>query len=118
MANGKNAFLEKQRKMEDAIFSAGIRCGIQYNNDCYHIVLNDPDVMGRNTFGAKRLEEIHRAVEAMSDYFEPALNTRNPECDVFRDRMDRRLRRIWKDRLCPFEERLHELKKCSYGRKG
>lgn len=114
----KNAFLERQRQTEDAIFSAGIRCGIQYNNDLYHIALNDPDIMGKDVFGAKRLEKLHRAVEAMSEYYEPALSVKNPEADVFRDRIDRRLRKIWKDRLLPFEERLDELKKVSYGRRG
>lgn len=113
----KNGFLDRQRKMEDAIFSAGIRCGIQYNNDIYHMVLNDPDIMGKDVFGAKRLEKVHKATEAMSEYYEPALNTRNPECDVFRERMDRKLRKIWKDRLIPFERRLGELKKCHYGKK-
>ena len=113
----KNAFLEQQRKMEDAIFSAGIRCGIQWNNDIYHMVLNDPKVMGKDTFGAVRLERIHKAAEEASDYYYLALDARNPEADVYRDRIDRRLRKIWKDRLIPFEDRLHELTKCSYGRK-
>lgn len=118
MANGKNAFLEKQRQREDDIFSAGLRCGIQYNNDIYHIVLNDPDVMGKDTFGAARLEKIHKAAEEASDYYSVALDARKPEADVYRERMDRKLRKIWKDRLIPFEERLHELTKCSYGRRG
>ena len=112
----KNAFLERQRQMEDAMFQAGMRCGIQYNNDIDHIVLNDPDIMGKDVMGAKRLEKIHKAAEAMSEYYEPALDARKPEADVFRDRMDKKLRKIWGDRMVPFEERLDELKKCRYGR--
>ena len=102
----KNAFLDRQRKLEDAIFNAGLRCGIQYNNDIYHIILNDPDIMGKDVFGAGRLEKIHNAAQALSDYYEPVLDSRDPECDVFRDHMDRRLRKIWKDRLVPFEKRM------------
>ena len=117
MANGKNAFLEKQRQKEDAIFSSGIRCGIQYNNDIFHIVLNDPDIMGKDTFGAERLEKIHKAVEAASEYYADALDAKKIEADVYRDKLDRRLRKIWKDKLLPFEKRFDELKQVSYGRR-
>lgn len=113
----KNAFLERQRKNEDAIFNAGIRVGIQYNNDIYHIILNDPDIMGKDVFGEKRLEKVHLAAQELSDYYESALDIKDPECDVFRDRMDRRLRKIWKDRLVPFERRYDELKAVRYGKK-
>ena len=113
----KNAFLDKQRKTEDAIFNAGVRVGIQYNNDLYHIALNDPDVMGKDVFGEGRLEKVHNAVQGLSDYYEPALDSRHPECDVYRERMDRKLKKIWKDRLVPFEKRLDELKAVRYGKK-
>ena len=113
----KNSFLDRQRKMEDAIFNAGLRCGIQYNNDIYHIILNDPDIMGKDVFGAKRLEKIHRAAEAASEYYEPALDAKNPEADVFRERLDKKLKKIWGERLVPFERRLDELKECRYGKK-
>lgn len=113
----KSAFLERQRQTEDRMFSAGMRCGIQYNNDIYHVVLNDPEIMGKDTFGAERLEKIHRAAERMSDYYSPALDASDPEADYYRDKLDKRLRKIWKDKLLPFEERLHELKKISYGRR-
>lgn len=113
----KNAFLERQRQTEDRMFSAGIRCGIQYNNDMYHIVLNDPEIMGKDTFGAERLEKIHKAVEKMSDHYSSALDANDPEADYYREKLDSRLRKIWKDKLLPFEERLHELRKISYGGK-
>lgn len=96
------------------MFKAGMRCGIQFNSDLYHMVLNDPDVMGKDTFGAERLRKIHRAVEAATEYYDPVLNSKHPECDVFREHMDRKLRKIWKDELTTFEKRYDELAECSY----
>lgn len=114
----KNSFLERQREAENLIFNAGLRCGMQFNNDMYQLALNCPDVMGKDVFGEGRMEKLQIAVQSLSDYYEPALDSRHPECDVYRDRIDKGLFKIWKHRLIPFEQRLDELKAVRYGKKG
>lgn len=111
---GKNKLAGLLQKEFDKGFVEGMRCGIQYNNDLYHMTLNDPDVVGKDTFGGGRLEKVHHAVEKLSDYFIPALNSEHPECDVFRDKMDKKLMKIFKDKFLPFELRYPELKKVTY----
>ena len=56
-------------QMQDAFFSEGVRVGIQFNNDLMFLVLNDPEYMGKDVSGAKRLQKLHEAVERAGDYF-------------------------------------------------
>lgn len=115
MAKNKLAML-LQKEYEKG-FADGIRCGIQYNNDLYHMALNDPDIVGKDVFGGGRLEKIHHAVEDMSDYYHLVLNADHVECDVYREKMDKKLSKIFKDKFLPFELRYPELKDVSYGGK-
>lgn len=80
----KNAFLETQKKVEDAMYNAGLQVGQQMASDMYDIVLNDPDVMGKDVIGHERIIKIRAAAEDALTYFGPAYDIRNPECDVFK----------------------------------
>ena len=110
----KNAFLENQKKVEDAMYNAGLQVGQQMASDMYDIVLNDPDVMGKDVIGHERIVKIRAAAENALTYFGPAYDIRNPECDVFQERLDNRLRRVWKDLLVPFAKRYPMFKRCRY----
>lgn len=72
--------------------------------DLMTIVLADKDVMGRDTFGTKRLERIYNAMtELYNEYHEAIVN--RVESDYKRADIDRRLRQICGDKAVPWEER-------------
>lgn len=117
MSKGKNAFLEKQTRIQDNFWNAGRDMGMQLAADCFQVVLNDPDVMGKDVFGSKRIKRICDEVQRRIDYYFDALDVRNPEADVMQEKLDAALRRLWGDELTPFPERYPMLKRCSYGGK-
>lgn len=47
--NGKNAYLKKQRKLQQGFLDVGEEMGIQKICDYLHIALRDPEVMGKDT---------------------------------------------------------------------
>ena len=100
--------------MQDAFFDAGKDFGMQLVMDCWQIVLNDRDIMGNGAIGAERMKKIFFAVSATVYKYFDAANTNNPEADVLQEKMDARLRKIWKEKTVPFEERYTMLKKCKY----
>ena len=104
-------------QMQDTFFSEGIRVGIQYNNDLMFLVLNDPDYMGKDVFGAKRLQKLHEAAEEAGNYFADMLDARKPEADVLRAKMDKRLKQILGDKFAPFEVRYDTLTEVRYGKR-
>lgn len=109
----------KMAKMLDdarlAGFNDGLHVGIQYNNDIYQTVLNDPDVMGKDVFGSARMLKVHQAAEKASDYYYPALNGKtNVEADVYRDKLDKKMQKIHGDRFQPFSKRYPELAEVRY----
>lgn len=118
---GKNDLARRVKEAYNAGFlegmNKGIETGIQYNNDIYQCILNDPAVMGKDTFGKDRMLKVHQAAEAASEYYSPALRASENESDVYRSKLDAKLKKIWGDMLMPFEKRMPELTECSYGKK-
>lgn len=117
MSKGKNAFLEKQTRMQDNFWNSGWDAGMQFAADCFQVVLNDSDVMGKDVFGSKRIKRICGEVQQCIDYYFDAMDVRNPEADVMQEKLDAVLRRLWGDELTPFQERYPMIKRCSYGGK-
>ena len=114
MNKRKNTFLEKQTRIQDNFWNAGMDTGMQLAADCFQAVLNDPDVMGKDVFGSKRIKRICDEVQRCIDYYFDALDVRNPEADVMQEKLDAVLRRLWGDELTPFQERYPMIKRCSY----
>lgn len=109
--------LQRMNNMQDAFFSEGIRVGIQFNNDLMFLVLNDPEYMGKDVFGAKRLQKLHEAAEEAGNYFADMLDARKPEADVLRAKMDKRLQQILGDKFAPFEVRYDTITEVRYGKR-
>ncbi len=109
--------LQRMSSMQDIFFSEGIRVGIQFNNDLMFLVLNDPEYMGKDVFGAKRLQKLHEAAEEAGNYFADMLDARKPEADVLRAKMDKRLKQILGDKFVPFEVRYDTLTEVRYGKR-
>ena len=114
---GKNGYLERQRAQQKVFFDAGLQMGRQQILDMMSLVLRDPDIMGKDTFGPARLEKIHNAAQELGETLADALDARKPEADWCREKMDAALRRIWKDRLLPFSKRYCQLTEVRYGKK-
>lgn len=97
----------------------GIDTGIQYNNDIYQCILNDPDIMGKDVFGQKRMLKIHMAAEAMSEEYTPCMyGVTDPEADVWQEKLDAKLKKVWGELFVPFAKRYTHLVEVSYeGRK-
>ena len=59
-----NAYLEKQNDMKREFFVAGCDVTAQQMYDMMCLALHDPEVMGKDTFGAERLKKVHNAMYA------------------------------------------------------
>lgn len=67
---GKNSYLERQRIEKQAHFDAGLQMGRQQILDLMCIVLNDPDIMGKDTFGKDRLLKVVKGIGEYIDVFQ------------------------------------------------
>ena len=116
---GRHDYLAQQRMMQQCFIDVGEQFGIQKMWDYICIVLHDPKVMGKDTFGAKRLEKIFEAMKKMADEYSTAFS-QDKEADYYQEMLDRQLRDIWGDKAEPFYVRYPDLKKIKYdkARKG
>lgn len=76
----------------------------QFQDDIMTIVLADADVMGKDTFGPKRIARITEARDRLWDELKQALDNK-PESDYLRETIDRRLRQIMQEQAAPWPER-------------
>jgi hypothetical protein len=81
--------------------------------DMIMVTLNDPDVMGKDVFGKKRITEVVLAVSKNFDKYHGALE-KGPEADYYQDKLDDALGAFLGDSLQPFETRYGWIKKQKY----
>lgn len=86
----KNQYLEKQRAMNDAYFKAGLESGRQQILDMVSLVLHDPAIMEKDTFGKERLLKVIKGVGEKIDEYQLAWE-KHDETDVMRARLDEAL---------------------------
>ena len=103
----KNALLEKQRMANQAYFHAGLQSGRQQILDMMSVVLNDPQVMGKDTFGRKRLLSVLNAIGERIDEFQSAWE-KNDETDYYRVKLDEYLTQIYGEDLADTFENRYE----------
>lgn len=109
----KNDFQKRLRDREQAVFDAGERIGLQKMWDYLQIALRDPEVMGKDVLGRKRMEKVFRKTGELADYFCKAFS-KDVEADNRQEELDALLREIWGDDLTTFYDRYPELKKFKY----
>ena len=90
----KNCFLERQRVANQTYFDAGLQMGRQQIIDMMCIVLNDPKIMGKDTFGKDRLLKVVNGIGKYIDVFQKAWE-RDDETDYYRVKLDEHLARIY-----------------------
>lgn len=101
----KNKYLERQRIEKQAHFDAGLQMGRQQILDMMCIVLNDPEIMGKDTFGKDRLLKVVNGIGEYIDVFQKAWE-RDDETDYYRAKLDDMLAKIYgKQLLDTFDKR-------------
>ena len=84
---GKNDFLARQRATQQAFFEAGIQSGRQQIMDMMSLVLNDKEIMGKDTFGKDRLVKVITGIGQYIDKYQKAWE-KDDETDYYRDKLD------------------------------
>lgn len=79
---------------------------LQFTLDCMSIVLNDPDVMGKDVFGKQRLEKLGAAYNQRFHQFFTGM-TNDVAASYVREKMDDRLRMIYGDNFESWEQRYY-----------
>lgn len=83
----KNDYLARQRAIQQGFFNVGIRSGRQQILDMVSLVLRDPDIMGRDTFGKDRLLKVVMGIGEYIDTYEKAW-LKDDETDYYRAKLD------------------------------
>lgn len=87
MGKPQNAYIARQNEVKRAFFEAGLQCGRQQIMDMVSLVLRDPEIMGRDTFGKDRLMKVVKGVGDYIDKYQPAWE-KNDETDYYRSKLD------------------------------
>lgn len=94
----KNAFLEKQKALQQAYFEAGLQSGRQQILDMMSLVLRDADIMGKDTFGKDRLLKVVKGIGEYIDMYQPAWQ-RSDDTDYYQKMLDKALAEAYGDGL-------------------
>ena len=84
---GKNGLLDRQRAANMAFFNAGLQMGRQQILDMMCLALHDPEIMGRDTFGGKRLLKLIKNIGSKIDEYYLAWQ-KNAESDYWQEKLD------------------------------
>ena len=112
-----NRYIEQRDAIRKEFFLAGMELEGQRTVDMLCLVLHDPEIMGKNAFGAERLKTVVKAIQEREETFREAF-LNNPESDWWQEALDRGLREIFGDKLEPFEKRYPNRKNGTTERRG
>ena len=107
--------LKRQQDRERVVEKAVEQTITQYMVDMFIIALNDPEVMGKDVLGFKRIQKVVQAVQKYRDIFSSAMSHKNAEADYYREKLDERLRSIIPpEHFAPFLKRYDWLEDVKY----
>ena len=110
----KNQYLAQRDADRQKFFVAGCDTTAQQMFDMMCLALHDPEVMGKDTFGAERLKKLHKAIyDYESKYHEAWIGTQ--ESDWYQEKLDAALRSIFGE-IEPFNERYPYQKEWNYNK--
>ena len=95
---GKNDFLARQKATQRAFLDVGLQCGRQQILDMMSLVLRDPEIMGKDTFGKDRLIKVVNGIDAYIKKFQPAWE-KTDDTDYYRAKLDEALAQAYGDGL-------------------
>lgn len=113
---GKQSGYLKRKQQEIGVWRQATKdTYIQFMTDVVMITLNNPDVMGKDVFGEKRIaDRVVPGMERIFDEYHGALE-KGPEADYYQEKLDERLRKILKKRgVVPFQSRYDWVRKPKY----
>ena len=93
-----NAYLAKQKALQQAYFDAGLQSGRQQILDMVSLVLRDQEIMGKDTFGKERLCKVVTGVGAYIDKYELAWK-RSDDTDYWQKQLDDALAEAYGEEL-------------------
>lgn len=111
----RSGYLAKQKARNTVLQDATRETYEQFMTDTLILTLNNPDVMGKDVFGHKRLKKVLEAWGRCYDVYFDALTNR-PEADYVRQRMDDAMKKICgkSGDFVPFEKRYNWMPKITY----
>ena len=113
----KNDFMARQRQREQEVFDAGLRIGRQQMCDYITLALREPEVMGKDTFGAKRIVSVLQEVKRLMEEFSTAFD-KCDEADYYQEKLDSLLREAYGSEIrygfFSFRERYEVVKQFDY----
>ena len=95
---GNNNFIKTINAAKLAGCEVGIQMGRQQILDMVSLVLRDPEIMGKDTFGKERLLKVIKGVGQYIDKYELAWQ-KHDETDYWRDKLDAALAEAYGDGL-------------------
>ena len=95
---GKNDYIAKQRAMQRGFFDAGVQSGRQQIIDMVSLVLRDPEIMGKDTFGKDRLLKVVSGIGEYIDTYQKAWE-KDDETDYYRAKLDEALAQAYGEGL-------------------
>jgi len=110
-----NAYLEKQKQMQQYYFETGEAVGFQRCLDYMQTLLRNPKYVGKDIFGRKRWELLYEGLKDCDKQFGEAF-TMGVEADYCQEKLDANIREIFGDDTLPFAERYPSFKQCSYSK--
>lgn len=109
-----NVFLAKQQALQQRCFEAGCDITAQQFFDFLCLVLNDPEIMGKDVFGANRLHKIRKALKDVDKKYSEAF-VNSQESDYYQEMLDRELLQIFGE-IEPFSKRYPYIKDWNYNK--
>lgn len=94
----KKDFLARQAETNRAFFTAGLQSGRQQIIDMLSLVLNDKEIMGKNTFGKDRLLKVVNGIGEYIDTYQKAWE-KDDETDYYRAKLDEALAHVYGEGL-------------------
>lgn len=86
----KKDFLARQAEIKRAYLQVGVHGGRQQIIDMVSLVLRDPDIMGKDTFGKDRLIKVIQGIKDYIDTYQKAWE-KDDETDYYRAKLDEAL---------------------------
>ena len=105
----KNAYLQRRQVRVDVYRQAEKDTTIQFMTDTLALTLNDPEIMGKDVFGKKRLKKVIEAWGKVYDLYHGALE-KGDEADYYQIKLDQRLESIFGEEMDKFGDRYPWLK--------
>ena len=97
-----NAYLTQLKQAKEAGIAAGIAAGLpagrQQILDMMSLVLRDPKIMGKDTFGKERLIKVVQGINDYIDYYHPAWE-KSDDTDYYQKKLDDALTEAYGEKL-------------------